>query len=131
MAYQLVVPADDAHHGVTEVLRGDDLLDSTPRQAYLLQLLGLTRPAWAHVPLVVDEQGERLAKRHDALSLRALREAGVPPESLVAWMGRAMGQKCGQRARQEELLPAHDLGRLPRSPLPFTAATFQALKEPN
>ncbi|MBL9167606.1 MAG: tRNA glutamyl-Q(34) synthetase GluQRS [Verrucomicrobiales bacterium] len=75
-AYQLAVVADDAAMGITEVVRGADLLLSTARQILLYRALGLAIPAFYHCPLVLDENGERLAKRHDALSLRTLRAEG-------------------------------------------------------
>lgn len=82
-AYQLAVVADDHAMRVTEVVRGADLLLSTARQLLIYRALGWTPPAWYHCPLVLDDRGERLAKRHDALSLRALREQGRLPEELV------------------------------------------------
>jgi glutamyl-tRNA synthetase len=81
-AYQLAVVVDDAAMQITEVVRGADLLVSTARQLLLYRALGLTPPAFYHCPLMTDESGRRLAKRHDALSLRALRESGVTPETL-------------------------------------------------
>lgn len=131
VAYQLAVVVDDARQGISEVLRGDDLLDSTPRQAYLQTLLGLPAPRWIHVPLIHDESGERLAKRHDALSLRALREAGVSAESLVAWLGRSLGLSSGRTARPADLLDCFSLQRLPREPLVFESTLLRSLKEPN
>ena len=83
-AYQLAVVVDDAAMGITEVVRGADLLKSTARQILLAQALGISSPAWYHCDLVVDEQGQRLAKRHDALSLRRLREQGKQPEQLLS-----------------------------------------------
>ena len=68
--------------GITEVVRGDDLIRSTFRQILLLRALGATPPAYYHCPLMTDESGVRLAKRHDALSLRALRERGVTAEEM-------------------------------------------------
>jgi len=82
-AYQLAVVVDDAAMRITEVVRGADLLRSTARQILLYRALGLREPAWYHCPLVTDEHGQRLAKRHDALSLRALRERGVRPEEVL------------------------------------------------
>ena len=82
-AYQLATVVDDAAMGVTEVVRGADLLLSTARQMLLLRALGLENPAWWHCPLVVDARGERLAKRTDALSVRALREQGVSAAEVV------------------------------------------------
>jgi glutamyl/glutaminyl-tRNA synthetase len=81
-AYQLACVVDDAAMGITEVVRGADLLLSTARQILLYRALGLTPPAFYHCALMLDEKGKRLAKRHDALSLRALRERGETPESL-------------------------------------------------
>jgi glutamyl-tRNA synthetase len=75
-AYQLAVVADDIAMGITEVVRGEDLLLSTARQLLIYRALGATPPAFYHCELVRDERGERLAKRHDALSLRALRQQG-------------------------------------------------------
>jgi glutamyl/glutaminyl-tRNA synthetase len=81
-AYQLACVADDAAMKITEVVRGADLLVSTARQILLYCALGLTPPSFFHCALMVDEKGERLAKRHDVLSLRTLRERGETPESL-------------------------------------------------
>jgi glutamyl-tRNA synthetase len=81
-AYQLACVVDDAAMQITEVVRGADLLLSTARQILLYRALGLTPPAFYHCALMLDEKGKRLAKRHDALSLRALRERGETPESL-------------------------------------------------
>jgi glutamyl-tRNA synthetase len=81
-AYQLAVVADDAAMAITEVVRGEDLLRSTARQILLYRALGLKPPLFYHCPLVADEAGVRLAKRHAALSLRALRAGGADPEHL-------------------------------------------------
>lgn len=83
-AYQLAVVVDDAAMQITEVVRGEDLLNSTFRQLLLQQALGLESPTFYHCPLVTDENGRRLAKRHAALSLRALRESGADPARLHA-----------------------------------------------
>jgi len=83
-AYQLAVVVDDAAMRITEVVRGEDLLRSTARQVLLYRALGLATPQFYHCPLVTDESGARLAKRHDALSLRSLRGAGRTPEELRA-----------------------------------------------
>jgi glutamyl/glutaminyl-tRNA synthetase len=85
-SYQLAVVVDDASMQITEVVRGADLLKSTARQILLAQALGLSSPAWYHCDLLRDDHGQRLAKRHDALSLRALREQGKQPEQLLASM---------------------------------------------
>lgn len=81
-AYQLAVVVDDAAMQITEVVRGADLLTSTFRQLLLYRALDLQPPAFCHCPLVVDENGQRLAKRHDALSLRTLRANGLSPKEL-------------------------------------------------
>ncbi len=81
-AYQLACVVDDAAMEISEVVRGADLLVSTARQILIYRALGLTPPKFFHCALMLDEKGERLAKRHDALSLRKLRERGETPESL-------------------------------------------------
>jgi glutamyl-tRNA synthetase len=81
-AYQLACVVDDAAMEISEVVRGADLLVSTARQILLYRALGLTPPKFFHCALMLDKKGERLAKRHDALSLRKLRELGETPESL-------------------------------------------------
>lgn len=83
-AYQLAVVVDDQAMQITEVVRGADLLKSTARQLLLLQALGYREPAYYHCDLVRDEAGVRLAKRHDSLSLRALREKGMTPGEVLA-----------------------------------------------
>ena len=82
-SYQLACVADDAAMGITEVVRGADLLKSTARQILLYRALGWTPPAWYHCRLVLDHNGRRLAKRHDALSLRALRQRGLTPMNIL------------------------------------------------
>lgn len=82
-AYQLAVVADDHDMQITEVVRGADLLLSTARQILLYRALGWNLPAWYHCPLVLDEHGERLAKRYDALSIRALRAQGKRPAEVL------------------------------------------------
>lgn len=82
-AYQLAVVADDHDMRITEVVRGADLLLSAARQILIYRALGWEPPRWYHCPLVLDDRGERLAKRHDALSIRALRAQGKGPEDLV------------------------------------------------
>jgi glutamyl/glutaminyl-tRNA synthetase len=83
-SYQLACVADDASMGITEVVRGADLLKSTARQILIYRALGLPVPAWYHCRLVVDQNGRRLAKRHDALSLRALRQRGLTPMNILS-----------------------------------------------
>jgi glutamyl-tRNA synthetase len=109
-AYNLAVVVDDAAQGVGEVVRGDDLLDSTPRQLWLARALGVSAPTHAHVPLVLGPDGARLAKRHGDVTLRE-----VPPAAARAWMQRTLGLA--------DLSPetfAPDL--LPREPTRFEGA---------
>ena len=81
-AYELAVVVDDAAMGITEVVRGEDLLISTARQLLIYETLGLRAPEFYHAPLLCDSSGQRLAKRHHSLSLREFREAGQTPETL-------------------------------------------------
>ena len=83
-SYQLACVADDAAMGITEVVRGADLLKSTARQILLNRALGYRDPDWFHCRLVIDHNGRRLAKRHDALSLRSLRQRGLTPMNILA-----------------------------------------------
>lgn len=86
-AYQLAVVVDDEAMQITEVVRGADLLKSTARQLLLIRALGYRTPSYFHCDLVRDESGVRLAKRHDALSLRALRASGLSPREVVSSCG--------------------------------------------
>jgi glutamyl-tRNA synthetase len=91
-AYQIACVVDDAAMRITEVVRGADLLKSTARQLLLYRALKLTPPLWHHCPLVRDAQGQRLAKRTDALSLRAMRERGLTPAEVRAmWLADTVG----------------------------------------
>ena len=90
-AYQLAVVVDDHAMGVTEVLRGDDLLPSAFRQLELYDFFGWTPPAFAHVPLVVGPDGRRLAKRHGDTRLATLRQAGVTPQELTGLLAWSCG----------------------------------------
>jgi glutamyl/glutaminyl-tRNA synthetase len=90
-AYQLAVVVDDAAMQITEVVRGADLLKSTARQLLLIRALGYSVPAYFHCPLLRDERSVRLAKRHDALSLRKLREQGAKAEELLAQFAKDIG----------------------------------------
>ncbi|MSU50685.1 MAG: tRNA glutamyl-Q(34) synthetase GluQRS [Opitutus sp.] len=82
-SYQLACAVDDAELGITEVVRGADLVRSTFRQLLILRALGHVAPTYYHAPLMLDDRGERLAKRHDALALRTLRDRGVTAESIL------------------------------------------------
>jgi glutamyl-tRNA synthetase len=90
-AYHVAVVVDDAHQGVEEVVRGDDLLDATPSQAHLLDLLGLPRPGWAHVPLVLGADGDRLAKRHGAVTLADLEKLHIGADDVRSRLAASLG----------------------------------------
>lgn len=91
-SYQLAVTVDDAAMGITQVLRGRDLLPSTARQLALYKALALPAPKqWAHAPLMIDPAGRRLAKRQGDLSLKALRERGIPPERIIGLCAYSAG----------------------------------------
>jgi glutamyl-tRNA synthetase len=116
-SYQLAVAIDDAAMGITDVVRGDDLLPSTSRQILLYRALGLPVPRFAHVPLVVGEDGERLAKRHGALSLGELRERGADPEAVVGMLAAISGLAPPEaRVRPAELVRGFSLDAIPRGP---------------
>lgn len=116
-AYQLAVVVDDAAQGIGEVVRGADLVDSTPRQVLLSGLLGLPVPSYAHVPLVLGPDGERLAKRHGAVTLADRRAAGERPDVVRAWMARSLGLAAPEeKPTLAELLERFDPSRLPREP---------------
>ncbi len=90
-AYQLAVVVDDAAQGISQVIRGDDLVPSTPRQLLLFEALGYKPPEYGHVPLVVGEDGRRLAKRHGDTRLSTLREQGVSAERLIGLLAWSCG----------------------------------------
>jgi glutamyl-tRNA synthetase len=125
-SYQLAVVLDDAAMGITHVLRGGDLLASTPRQLQLARALDLPLPVYAHVPLLVGPDGKRLAKRGGPPSLSALRERGVPPERLVGLLARWAGLGDGQPRSVKELVGAFSLQALPRTAVHVEASDVHA-----
>jgi glutamyl-tRNA synthetase len=118
-AYQLAVVVDDGSMGITQVLRGADLLPSTARQILLHHLLGQPQPRWAHVPLVIGKNGERLSKRDRSLSLSALRARGADPRQVVAHLARLSGMEAPERCSPRELLGAFSLSKVCRVPVPI------------
>ena len=126
-AYQLAVVIDDAAQGVTEVLRGDDLRSSAARQWHVQNALGLPHPNWAHVPLVTDAEGRRLAKREADLSLAELRERGADPRAIVAWAARSAGLAVAQRVSAADVTPLFDLARLPQQTVRLDPSTLETL----
>lgn len=115
-AYQLVVVVDDLAMGVTEVVRGDDLLSSTPRQLALYRALGRQPPAFYHVPLVLDPNRRRLSKREHAPSVAEFRAAGVSAERVIGVLAHSLGlADAGECVPAEALIARFDPDRLPRT----------------
>ncbi len=127
-AYQLAVVADDHAMGVTEVIRGGDLLPSTFRQRALYQFFGWVPPDFGHVPLVVGPDGRRLAKRHGDTRLATLRECGVRPERLVGWLASSLGWiEKPEEIAAHELLPHFSLTNIKKGPQVFGPADLEWL----
>jgi len=127
-SYQLAVVGDDHSMGITEVLRGDDLLPSAFRQLEIYDFFRWQAPRFAHVPLIVGPDGRRLAKRHGDTRLAKLRDAGVPPERLIG----LLASSCGLIEKSEpiaprDLLPGFNLGKLPREKWTFKTEHLQWL----
>ncbi|MBI4879594.1 MAG: tRNA glutamyl-Q(34) synthetase GluQRS [Planctomycetes bacterium] len=127
-AYQLAVTVDDAAMGISEVVRGDDLVASTPRQILLYHALGHRAPRFTHLPLVLDESGARMAKRRGDTEIAFLRARGIDPREVIALLARSSGfPEAGAAVSAADLIERFDLARLPReaarlSPLPWAAA---------
>ncbi len=123
-AYNLAVVVDDAAAGVDQVVRGDDLLTSAPRQAYLTGLLGHPAPRYAHVPMVLRPDGVRLAKRDGAVTLAELVATGWTPARVLTRLAESLG--LVSRGEPADLLSGFDPAALPREPwlvaLPLTDA---------
>jgi glutamyl-tRNA synthetase len=114
-AYQLAVVVDDADTGITEVIRGADLLSSTPRQIALYRALGHRVPAFAHVGLVVDSSGVRLSTRAGATSIESLRSAGRSAEHLIGELACSLGLiPTPAPIALRDLVSGFDLGAIPR-----------------
>lgn len=127
-AYQLAVVVDDHAMGITEVLRGDDLLPSTFRQLELYEVFGWAPPTFAHVSLVVGPDGRRLAKRHGDTRLALLRQAGVPGERLIGFLAWSCGLRpTADPVAARELLTDFDLTHLSQQPFVLTNAMWRDL----
>ena len=130
-SYQLAVAVDDHRQGVTQVVRGDDLLDSAARQLLLYRALGYTpEPSYTHLPLVLGPDSRRLAKRHGDTRLDHYRSLGVPPEAIVGLVARWSGVNPGERAPITacEFYKAFDLTKMAASPVIFTPEDDQWLR---
>ena len=115
--YTLAVVVDDAAMGVTEVVRGDDLMAATPAQILIQRALGLPTPGYCHVPLVVGPDGRRLAKRHGDTRIASYREAGLSPERIIGMLAASCGwAEKGEELSLASLLPRFTLKTIPREP---------------
>ena len=116
-AYNLAVVVDDAEQGIEQVVRGDDLLSSSPRQRHLGRLLGLSAVRYAHVPLVLNASGQRLAKRDGAVTLAGRRELGESPADVLSQLAGSLGlADPGELVDPQQLLARFDPARLPSDP---------------
>ncbi len=113
-AYQLACVVDDHAMGIDLVVRGGDLLSSTPRQMLLYEAMGWEAPRFAHVPLVIGPDGKRLAKRHGESRIAQFRAAGVSAERIVGWVA----WRCGQLDRPREISAVEMVGRFELGKLP-------------
>jgi glutamyl-tRNA synthetase len=125
-AYQLAVVADDLAQGVTEVVRGDDLIPSTARQILIHRALGETPPAYGHVPLVVGTDGKRLAKRFGDAQIATLRARGVPPERIIGVLADWSGLGAGD-ATPACLVPKWSWDRVARDRVVLTPERLREL----
>ena len=117
VAYQLAVVHDDAAMGVTQVIRGADLVPSTPRQILLDRALGWAEPTFGHVPLAVGPDGRRLAKRDQSIKITAVRAAGVDPRHFVGWLARSCGWSGAvEPSRPGDWIGRYDLAKMPEGP---------------
>ena len=125
-AYQVAVVVDDDAHGVGEVVRGDDLLDTTPRQVWLARRLGLAVPAYAHVPLVLGPDGARLAKRHGAVTLADLAARSIGPAAVLGAMASSLGlaRPGSPVGSVAALVTTFDPDRMPVDPWRFDPDTL-------
>lgn len=123
-AYQLAVVIDDGESRVTQIVRGDDLVDSTPRQILIYRALGLQSaiPHYTHLPLVIGPDGRRLAKRHGDTRLSYYRSLGVPASRVLALLTKMCGiESAGDAVNAADLIQQIRLDRIPPEPIVFTA----------
>lgn len=118
--YTLAATVDDLEMGVTEVVRGNDLLPATPPQILVARRLGRKPPAYCHVPLVVGPDGRRLAKRHGDTRLAAFRAAGVSPETIMGWLAWT----CGWNAKKAPTRLQSLIGHCPLETVPREAVVW-------
>ena len=129
-AYQLAVVVDDHAQRITHIVRGDDLIRSTPRQLLVYRALGLTpEPAYIHVPLVLGPDGRRLAKRHGDTRLIHYQQRGVPAERILGLLAQWSGLTPRTPLTAAEFADRFDLNNLPRDPVTFTEDDDRWLNE--
>lgn len=126
-AYQLACAVDDADQGVTEVLRGADLLASGQRQAWLLHCLGRRAPEYMHIPLMLGEDGRRLAKREGADDLSGWHLRGFDATAVRSYLAHTLGMaEPGERLPMHALPARWDISRIPRSPVVLNLAVMRS-----
>ena len=126
-SYQLAVTVDDHAMAISEVLRGDDLIPSTPRQILLHQALGATPPRFTHLPLVLDGEDRRLAKRRGGTELASLRKAGVSPGKVIRYLAQISGiEDPGSDPLARDLLDGFRLDQVPREPVRIGSLPWMA-----
>lgn len=123
--YTLAVVVDDLAMGVTEVVRGDDLLAATPAQILISRALGAADLEYCHVPLVVGPDGKRLAKRHGDTRVASFRQAGMSSKRLLGIVGESLGiAEKGEELSLVDMLPRFDLSRIPKNPWQSAGLSF-------
>lgn len=128
-SYQLAVAVDDMAMAVSEVVRGDDLITSTPRQLALIDVLGGRAPEYMHVPLVLDVSGHRMAKRDGSLTVAALRSAGVTAPRLTGFLAHSLGLQPAPAPRTlDELMRTFRWDNVTRDPVTVTTEQILALR---
>lgn len=116
-AYQLAVVLDDAAMNIKQIVRGEDILSSVPRQRYLYSIFGFAEPEYGHFPLMLDHEGQRLAKRHASLSVRSLRSEGVKPQRILGYVAHWAGlMENFEEITSAELLEIFDKNKIKTIP---------------
>jgi len=128
--YNFTVVVDDWDMGISEVIRGDDHVNNTPRQINLLCALGASVPQYAHVPMILGEDGKRLSKRHEAVSVMQFRDMGYLPEALLNYLVR-LGWSSGDQEifKREEMIAQFSLSHVSRSPAAFDTKKLNWLNQ--
>ncbi len=128
-AYQLACAVDDSSGGITEVLRGSDLLESGARQTWVLECLGLPVPKYIHIPLMVGEDGRRLAKRRGSDDLAGCLTRGLDAECVRSYLAWTLGQcPWGQRTTMQDLAARFDLKKIPREEVVYRPEDMDAFR---